>query len=96
MPALTPPALLAGAIPTLLLVGLLAGPGDGHAGLSVGDCVADTAEWPEQALLKVDCGSPQAGYRVADEASCGPEDHLLRAEYSIDSPGKPSYRVRPL
>ncbi|MFF3607391.1 hypothetical protein [Streptomyces sp. NPDC002463] len=50
----------------------------------------------EQALLKVARGSPQAEYRVADEASCGPEDHLLRAEYSIDSPGKPGYCVRPL
>jgi hypothetical protein len=96
MLVLTPLALLAAAIPTLLLVGLLAGPGDEHAGLSVGDCVANTAEWPEQALLKVDCGSPQAEYRVADEASCGPEDYLLRAEYLIDSPGKPGYCVRPL
>ncbi|MFF3607390.1 hypothetical protein [Streptomyces sp. NPDC002463] len=35
MLVLTPPALLAG-------------PGDEHAGLSVGDCVANTAEWPSR------------------------------------------------
>ncbi|KQX53664.1 hypothetical protein ASE09_06145 [Streptomyces sp. Root66D1] len=98
MLVLTPLALVAAAVPTLLLIGLIAGPdGDGKgAGLSVGDCVENTADWPDQALLKVDCGSPAAEYRVADEPSCGPEDYLLRAEYMIDAPGKPGYCVTPL
>jgi hypothetical protein len=96
MLVLTPLALLAAAIPTLFLIGLLTGPGDEHAGLSVGDCVDNTADWPDQALLKVDCGSPLAEYRVEAEPSCGPADYLLHAEYMIDSPGKPGYCVRPL
>ncbi|MEX0173859.1 LppU/SCO3897 family protein [Streptomyces sp. LMG1-1-1.1] len=98
MLVLTPIALVAAAVPALLLIGLIAGPdGDGRsAGLSVGDCVRNTVDWPDQALLKVDCGSPLARYRVADEPSCGPADYLLRAEYLIDSPGTPGYCVRPL
>ncbi|MEV4424098.1 LppU/SCO3897 family protein [Streptomyces sp. R-07] len=97
MLVLTPLALLAAAIPTLVLIGLLAGPdGDARVGLSVGDCVDNTADWPDQELLKVDCGSPQAEYRVADEPSCGPDDYLLHAEYMIDSPGEPGYCVRSL
>ncbi|MEU2232008.1 hypothetical protein ACH4A8_01140 [Streptomyces vietnamensis] len=98
MLVLTPFALLAAAIPTLLLIGLIAGPdGDGErVGLSVGDCVRNTADWPEQSLLKVDCGSTGAEYRVADEASCGPEDYILHAEYQVNSPGRPGYCVTPL
>ncbi|MFJ9809919.1 hypothetical protein ACIRTB_17010 [Streptomyces sp. NPDC101158] len=95
MLVLTPLALALAAIPVLVVIGLLAdGEGDGEAaGLSVGDCVHNTAEWPEQTLLKVDCGSPLAEYRVADEPHCGPSDYLLRAEYMIDSPGRPGYCV---
>ncbi|WP_373302741.1 LppU/SCO3897 family protein [Streptomyces litmocidini] len=98
MLVLTPFVLVAAAIPTLFLIGLIAGPdGDGErVGLSVGDCVDQTAEWPEQALLKVDCGSPRAEYRVADRDSCGPEDQLLHAEYVSGSSGKPGYCVRRL
>ncbi|MFI8822394.1 hypothetical protein [Streptomyces sp. NPDC053431] len=92
---LTPVALVLLAIPALVLLGLLVeDEGDGGTvGLSVGDCVHNTEEWPEQKLLKVDCGSPLAEYRVADEQHCGPSDYLLRAEYMIDSPGTPGYCV---
>lgn len=94
MLVLTPVALLAAAIPTLILIGLFAG--DGKVALSVGDCVRNEAKWPDQQLEKVDCGSPLAEYRVLDESSCGPTDYLLHAEYSMDAPGRPGYCVRPL
>ncbi|MET9931266.1 MULTISPECIES: hypothetical protein [unclassified Streptomyces] len=92
---LTPVGLLALAVPTLVLVGLFADD-EGPAALSVGDCVRNEADWPDQQLRKVDCGSPSAEYRVLDEASCGPGDYLLRPEYVIDSPGRPGSCVAPL
>ncbi|MFF0741124.1 hypothetical protein ACFYVL_12065 [Streptomyces sp. NPDC004111] len=82
---LTPFALVALAIPTLMVVGLLA-KDDGPVTLSVGDCVRNEAKWPEQQLEKVDCGSAQAEYRVTDRPSCGPTDYLLQAEYTVGSP----------
>ncbi|MFI0976109.1 hypothetical protein ACH4SP_03665 [Streptomyces sp. NPDC021093] len=84
---LTPIALVSLAIPTLVAVGLLAGD-DAPVALSVGDCVHNEADWPEQRLTKVDCGSPLAEYRVTDAASCGPKDYLLHAEYASDSSGR--------
>ncbi|MFF7181625.1 hypothetical protein [Streptomyces sp. NPDC008121] len=92
---LTPIALLALAVPTLLVVGLLSSGGEPVA-LSAGDCVRNEADWPEQRLEKVGCGSPLAEYRVLDEASCGPGDYLLHAEYVVDSPGKPGACVTPV
>ncbi|MFC8588057.1 hypothetical protein ACFUGD_26415 [Streptomyces sp. NPDC057217] len=93
---LTPIALVALAVPTLVVVGLLSGGGDGSVALSAGDCVRNEVDWPEQQLRKVDCGSPLAEYRVLDEASCGPGDYLLRAEYTIGAPGRPGSCVTPL
>ncbi|MER7515984.1 hypothetical protein [Streptomyces sp. NPDC126499] len=93
MLVLTPVALVLAAIPVLLLIGLLAGGKDEPVALSVGDCVRNEAEWPDQKLLKVDCGSPLAEYRVAAASSCGPTDYLLRPEYVIDAPGEPGYCV---
>lgn len=83
---LTPIASLLLAIPALVIVGLVVGDGDEPVPLSVGDCVRNTAEWPDQRLEKVGCGSPSAEYRVAEAASCGPGDYLLRAEYLVDAP----------
>ncbi|MFF5971861.1 hypothetical protein ACFY7C_10085 [Streptomyces sp. NPDC012769] len=93
MLVLTPFALVLAAIPALFLIGLFAGGKDEPVALSVGDCVRNEAEWPDQELTKVDCGSSLAEYRVADASSCGPADYLLRAEYVIDSPGEPGYCV---
>ncbi|MET9437365.1 hypothetical protein [Streptomyces sp. NPDC006551] len=83
---LTPIALFLLAIPALVVIGLVVGDGDKPVALSVGDCVRNSAEWPEQRLEKVGCGSPLAEYRVAESASCGPRDYLLHAEYIVDSP----------
>ncbi|MFC8172202.1 hypothetical protein ACFUJ0_34150 [Streptomyces sp. NPDC057242] len=91
---LTPVALLALAVPALLLLGLLTS-GGGPVALSVGDCVRNEADWPEQRLQKVDCGSPLAEYLVLDEASCGPGDYLLYPEYVTGSPGRPGSCVTP-
>ncbi|MFJ6700573.1 hypothetical protein ACIQM4_31635 [Streptomyces sp. NPDC091272] len=85
---LTPVALVALAVPVLLAVGLFAGDDETPATLSVGDCVRNEADWPEQRLTKVDCGSPQAQFRVTEAASCGPGDYLLHAGYASDSPGR--------
>ncbi|MCS0636925.1 hypothetical protein NX801_14905 [Streptomyces sp. LP05-1] len=91
---LTPIALIVLAIPALLVVGVIVG-GDKPVKLSVGDCVHNESEWPEQRLEKVSCGSSQAEYRVVDAASCGPTDYLLYPEYVGDAPGKPASCVTP-
>ncbi|MFF4171055.1 hypothetical protein [Streptomyces sp. NPDC001744] len=95
---LVPLTLLVAAVPVLALIGLLAGSDDdaGRPGLSVGDCVENTVDWPDQALRKVDCGSASAEYRVEDGPSCGPGDYLLRPEYVTGSPGRPGHCVKPL
>ncbi|MFD3515989.1 hypothetical protein [Streptomyces sp. NPDC058657] len=92
---LAPFALVAVAVPVLLAVGLLAGD-DAPVALSVGDCVRNEDEWPEQRLTKVDCGSSSAEYRVKDAASCGPTDYLMHAEYLSGAPGRTGTCVAPL
>ncbi|MFD6229763.1 hypothetical protein ACFWFZ_23250 [Streptomyces sp. NPDC060232] len=60
---LAPIALVALAIPTLVVLGLLAGD-DEPTRLSVGQCVRDVAKGSGQTLLVEPCNSPDAEYRV--------------------------------
>jgi hypothetical protein len=111
MVILAPMALVVAGLATLILIGMFTDndkPDDGSYGasgsagtvaahgLSEGDCVRNEAQWPDQDLLKVDCASSRAEYRVAAEPSCGPSDYLLRAEYLSPGAGKPGYCVQPL
>ncbi|MEJ8645317.1 hypothetical protein WKI68_37125 [Streptomyces sp. MS1.HAVA.3] len=60
---LTPLALLALAIPALLVLGLLSGD-DEPTRLTVGQCVRDVGKGTGQKLLVEPCGAPDAEYRV--------------------------------
>ncbi|MYX28252.1 hypothetical protein GTY75_16645 [Streptomyces sp. SID8381] len=88
-------ALAVLAVPVLLVVGLLAGPSDGGDGggadsattpLTAGSCARNDADWPDQKLRPVDCGSPDAGLRVLapQNGTCAPGDFIAYPEYSAD------------
>ncbi|MFD0265830.1 hypothetical protein ACFVGY_04435 [Streptomyces sp. NPDC127106] len=92
-----PPALLlivaavlvSFALPTLVVVGILAGGGDDKpAPLIVGSCVRNEGDLKNQKLLVTDCGSANAEYRVSKQPTgdeqCGPRDYLAKPEYSAD------------
>ncbi|MFI1616100.1 hypothetical protein ACH4VT_03780 [Streptomyces lydicus] len=97
---LIPLALLALALTVLFVIGLFAddshseplttGAGQGKAQtLAVGDCVRNDADWPDQDLRAVDCGSADAQYKVsrrldAPEQHCAGGDYLAALEYSPD------------
>ncbi|MER5890244.1 hypothetical protein ABT160_40995 [Streptomyces sp. NPDC001941] len=93
MLVLTPVALVVLLFAALTVVGLFAGDDDAGT-LSVGDCVHNAADWPEQQLTKTDCGSPLAEYEVVGSASCGPRDYVLRSEYVSTDPGRAGTCVR--
>ncbi|MFD8324849.1 LppU/SCO3897 family protein [Streptomyces lydicus] len=97
---LIPLALLALALTVLFVIGLFAddssseplttGAGQGKAQtLAVGDCVRNDADWPDQDLRTVDCGSADAQYKVsrrldAPEQHCVGGDYLAALQYSPD------------
>ncbi|WP_329394351.1 hypothetical protein OHA45_12505 [Streptomyces lydicus] len=97
---LIPLALLALALTVLFVIGLFAddssseplttGAGQGKAQtLAVGDCVRNDADWPDQDLRTVDCGSADAQYKVsrrldAPEQHCAAGDYLAALQYSPD------------
>ncbi|MFJ9642271.1 hypothetical protein [Streptomyces sp. NPDC101206] len=82
--------LLSFALPTLVVLGILAGDGDDKpAPLIVGSCVRNEGEdLSHQKLLVTDCGSPNAEYRVSKQPTeqdwCGPRDFLAMPEYSAE------------
>lgn len=77
------PALVALAIPTLLVIGLFAegaGPGSSSAPtLAVGDCVRNNGDWHDQDLEIVGCGSADAQYKVTRVLN-GEGDHCADGE----------------
>ncbi|MFI0155174.1 LppU/SCO3897 family protein [Streptomyces lydicus] len=97
---LIPLALLALALTILFVIGLFAddspsgplttGAGQGKAQtLAVGDCVRNDADWPDQDLRTVDCGSADAQYKVSRRLDspaqhCADGDYLAALEYSPD------------
>ncbi|AOP46005.1 LppU/SCO3897 family protein [Streptomyces lydicus] len=97
---LVPLALVVLALTALFVIGLFAddshseplttGGGQGTAQpLAVGDCVRNDADWPDQDLRTVDCGSADAQYKVsrrldAPEQHCASGDYLAALEYSPD------------
>ncbi|MFI8364455.1 hypothetical protein ACIGD1_30410 [Streptomyces sp. NPDC085612] len=85
---LTPLALLALAVPALLLLGLVVGD-DGPRPLQSGQCVRNDGDWSDQELVVTDCSSPRAEYKVsrptaATGGTCAPGDYVARPEYSPD------------
>ncbi|MEV4190196.1 LppU/SCO3897 family protein, partial [Streptomyces toxytricini] len=87
-----PPALLvlaavvlvSFALPTLIVIGLLAG-GDGKPQpLATGQCVRNVGDWKEQKLLAVDCSSPDAQYRV-HAAPCAGGDYIAALKYTPEN-----------
>ncbi|MFE7774016.1 hypothetical protein ACFU5O_08955 [Streptomyces sp. NPDC057445] len=65
---LVPMLLVALAIPTLIVIGLLVGGDKGSETaptLSVGSCVRNDEDWPDQDLQVTDCGAPDAEYKVS-------------------------------
>ncbi|MFG2264771.1 hypothetical protein [Streptomyces sp. NPDC048720] len=98
--------LLVLAVTALLVIGLVAGPSDGDgsggtdtgsvgATLDAGSCARNDASWPAQDLKPVDCGSPDARYRVIDpkSGSCASGDYAAYPQYSEDGT---SFCLRPL
>lgn len=86
------------AFPVLVLIGWLIGPDDGgdtSPTLTVGSCARNDADWPEQDLQPVDCGSPEAelGVRAPANGSCAAGDYLAHLKYSKD--GTTSLCLRP-
>ncbi|MGQ4414449.1 hypothetical protein ACN6LA_003685 [Streptomyces sp. SAS_269] len=97
--------LLVLAVTALIVIGLVAGPSDsgsddagfGSVGatLKAGSCARNEASWPVQELKPVDCGSPDAQYRVIDpkSGSCAAGDYAAYSQYSDDGT---SFCLRPL
>ncbi|AXE25356.1 hypothetical protein C0216_19590 [Streptomyces globosus] len=84
-----PPALLvlaavvlvSFALPTLIVIGLLAGGDEKPQPLATDRCVRNVGDWKEQKLLVVDCSSPDAQYRVHG-APCANGDYIAALEYT--------------
>ncbi|MBC2865596.1 hypothetical protein H1R13_11460 [Streptomyces mexicanus] len=75
------------AVPVLMVVGLLVGPGGGeHPTLTVGSCARNDGDWSHEDLRPVDCGSAEAEFRVLapDSGSCQAGDYIADPEYSED------------
>ncbi len=68
------------ALPTLVVVGILAGDEKPPA-LTAGSCVRNLGDWKDQELLVVDCGSPDAQYRV-HAYPCADGDFIADLKYS--------------
>ncbi|MBJ6639193.1 hypothetical protein H4K36_17360 [Streptomyces sp. DHE7-1] len=98
--------LLVLAVTALAVIGLVTGPSDGGSDdgtgtgssgvvLTAGSCARNEASWPAQDLKPVDCGSPDARYRVIDpkSGSCASGDYAAYTRYSDDGT---SFCLRPL
>ncbi|MEU3774559.1 hypothetical protein AB0F11_15410 [Streptomyces sp. NPDC032472] len=74
--------LLSFSLPTLIVLGILAGE-DKPAALTVGSCVRNLGDWKDQELLVVDCGSLDAQYRV-HAPPCAGLEYITDLKYSAD------------
>lgn len=95
---LVPSAVGLAAVTVLFVLGLFAGgAGEGTAGstkLSPGECAVNRAQWPEQRLEAVGCGSPDAEYTVEKAApECAPGAYVAQPRFSAD--GGTAYCLAP-
>ncbi|MEU0336613.1 hypothetical protein [Streptomyces sp. NPDC006193] len=84
-------------VPAVILISLLVDSGGSEQpALKAGSCAHNDAAWPEQKLRPVDCGSPDAAFRVLDpdSASCAPGDYTTYPLYGAD--GSRSLCLHPL
>ncbi|MFI5864174.1 hypothetical protein [Streptomyces sp. NPDC051546] len=95
---LVPALFLLLAVPTLILIGVLAGDDTPHPLVS-GQCVRNEGDWSHQNLRVTDCAAPDAQYRAtrpsqAPGGTCAPGDFLALPAYSPE--GTVLYCLTPL